>query len=252
MLHLTPSWHQTRLLAAASLAGHAVMAQAAPIYVTPSKISELPTYTDRPIGIQSKLMLNLPPPPVRESVRVVGTPPPESAEPANSLAAVAAAATAELKAVTSGKFSVPSPTAMLRRESLLPLIERAGQLYGVNRALLHAVIDVESAFQPNARSHKGAMGLMQVMPTTAAQYGRFDLTVPVENLEAGARHLRVLLNRYGGDVELALAAYNAGEGAVAKYGNRIPPFAETQAYVKNVLARYRFYRLASHHPTADD
>jgi soluble lytic murein transglycosylase-like protein len=116
--------------------------------------------------------------------------------------------------------------------------------------LVEAVVAVESNFNPRAVSRKGAAGLMQLMPRTAKRYGvenRFD---PIENLAAGTRHLRSLLDRYGGSLELALAAYNAGESAVERYGG-VPPYPETRDYVKKVLALYykaarppdsRFYR----------
>jgi soluble lytic murein transglycosylase-like protein len=116
--------------------------------------------------------------------------------------------------------------------------------------LVEAVVAVESNFNPRAVSRKGAAGLMQLMPRTAKQYGvenRFD---PIENLAAGTRHLRILIDRYDGDLELALAAYNAGEDAVKRYGG-VPPYPETRNYVKKVLALYykaarppdsRFYR----------
>ena len=96
---------------------------------------------------------------------------------------------------------------------------------------------VESAFRPEAVSSKGAQGLMQLMPGTAASLGVEDAFDPIQNLDGGVRHLGSLLTLYGGDVSRALAAYNAGEGAVARHGG-IPPFKETREYVKKVLERY--------------
>lgn len=114
------------------------------------------------------------------------------------------------------------------------LIEPLAARHGVDPNLVRAVIEVESSFQPSARSPKGAVGLMQLMPATALQYGVANAYAPEENVDAGIRHLRSLLDRF--DLPLALAAYNAGEGAVRRHGG-IPPYSETQAYVRRVLAR---------------
>src|SRR5262249_42806105 len=111
--------------------------------------------------------------------------------------------------------------------------------HGVDPALVHAVIDAESAFNPWAVSRKGAQGLMQLMPRTASALGVRDAFNPRDNIEGGVRHLRYLLDRYPGNVSLALAAYNAGEGAVDYYGG-VPPFPETQQYVQKILQRGGF------------
>jgi hypothetical protein len=108
--------------------------------------------------------------------------------------------------------------------------------YGVDPQLVHAVIEAESAFNPWAVSRKGAQGLMQLMPRTASALGVRDSFNPRDNIEGGVRHLRYLMDRYPGDVSLALAAYNAGEGAVNQYGG-IPPYPETQEYVQKILQR---------------
>jgi hypothetical protein len=108
--------------------------------------------------------------------------------------------------------------------------------YGVDPSLVHAVIDAESAFNPWAVSPKGAQGLMQLMPRTASALGVRDAFNPRDNIEGGVRHLRYLLDRYPGNVPLALAAYNAGEGAVEYYGG-VPPFPETQQYIQKILQR---------------
>ena len=109
----------------------------------------------------------------------------------------------------------------------------------VDAGLIKAVISVESGYNPLARSPKGATGLMQLMPETARRYGVKDIRDPRENIHGGARYLRDLMAMFGNDLHLVLAAYNAGEEAVMKYGRRIPPFAETVAYVPKVLSRYK-------------
>lgn len=116
--------------------------------------------------------------------------------------------------------------------------------YGVNPLLIKAIIKVESNYQANARSPKGALGLMQVLPTTAAQYGNYNLFNPKDNITVGTRHFAYLMNKYQGQAHLALAAYNAGEGNVAKYGG-IPPFTETRQYVVKVSKYYQNLRSAS-------
>ncbi len=124
------------------------------------------------------------------------------------------------------------------RSQFDPLIEAAANKYSLDPALLHAVIRAESAYNPAAVSPKGAVGLMQLMPETAARFGVRDRYNPSENIEAGARYLRQLINMFQSDIRLAVAAYNAGEKNVIKYGNKIPPFQETQAYVTRVLNYY--------------
>jgi soluble lytic murein transglycosylase-like protein len=101
--------------------------------------------------------------------------------------------------------------------------------------LLHAVIRAESAYQPNALSHAGACGLMQLMPATAARFRVRNIWDPAENIEGGATYLRFLMDLFDNDLRLALAGYNAGENAVKRYGNQIPPYPETQNYVRKVL-----------------
>lgn len=115
---------------------------------------------------------------------------------------------------------------------------------GVDARLLHAVVQVESAYNPHAVSAKGARGLMQLLPQTGREHAAADLFDPAQNLRAGAAHLRGLIERFEGNLVLALAAYNAGEATVRRYGNRVPPYRETRHYVKQVLAQYqggRFY-----------
>lgn len=112
---------------------------------------------------------------------------------------------------------------------------------GVDAALVRAIIKVESNFDPRARSHKGAIGLMQLLPQTARLYGRANLYEPVENIRVGIRHLKLLLEKFQNNLRLALAAYNAGAAAVTRYGG-VPPFPETIEYVGRVLQRYQTYR----------
>jgi soluble lytic murein transglycosylase-like protein len=123
-------------------------------------------------------------------------------------------------------------------------INAAATCNGVDPALLKGLVQQESGFDPNAHSGAGAVGLTQLMPGTAAALGVTDPTDPVQSLQAGARYLREQLDRFGGDERLALAAYNAGPGAVAKYGG-VPPYAETQGYVNKVLANAASYRGAT-------
>lgn len=113
--------------------------------------------------------------------------------------------------------------------------------YNLDPALIHAVISAESAFNPYAISPKGAIGMMQLMPDTARRFGVYDPYDPIANMQGGARYLRWLIDRFN-NTSLALAAYNAGEGAVENYGNTIPPYQETQTYVNRVLQYYNFYR----------
>ncbi|MBK1704220.1 lytic transglycosylase domain-containing protein [Halochromatium glycolicum] len=120
----------------------------------------------------------------------------------------------------------------LRYESL---IQRAADRHGLMPELLHAVIRTESAYKPNALSHAGACGLMQLMPGTAARFRVDDIWDPAENIEGGAAYLRFLLDLFEYDLRLALAGYNAGENAVKRYGNQIPPYPETEDYVRKVL-----------------
>lgn len=116
------------------------------------------------------------------------------------------------------------------------------RLYGVDSALLHAVISVESRYSAKAVSEKGAVGLMQLMPGTAKRYGVADSFDPVQNLQGGTQYLRDLLKMFQGDLSLALAAYNAGENAVIRAGHRIPPYPETRNYVQRVQSLYAEYK----------
>lgn len=118
-------------------------------------------------------------------------------------------------------------------------VMRASSDTGVDAKLLHAVISVESGYNQGAVSPKGATGLMQLLPSTARRYGTVNLLDPSENIRAGARYLRDLLGMFDNNMELALAAYNAGENAVIRHGRRLPPYAETRRYVPLVVAHYQ-------------
>jgi soluble lytic murein transglycosylase len=121
------------------------------------------------------------------------------------------------------------------------LIRNASDRHSVDANLIRAVIKAESDFRSNARSRKGAMGLMQLMPETARFHNVVDAYNPGENVDGGVRHLKMLLERYQGDLQLSLAAYNAGSAAVEKHGG-VPPFNETRDYVRRVLRLYDSYR----------
>jgi len=124
-------------------------------------------------------------------------------------------------------------------QGLDQLIISSGDKYGVDPRLIFLVMREESGFNHRAVSRAGARGLMQLMPATAAKLGVRNIHDPFENVDAGARYLRTLLEMFNGDVNLALAAYNAGEGAVLKYGRRIPPYRETTNYVWRINTAYR-------------
>ncbi len=122
------------------------------------------------------------------------------------------------------------------------MIVESGSRNGVDPVLLYAIMHRESAFKQNALSNKGARGLMQLMPGTAARFGVSSIFDPRQNIEGGARYMKFLLHFFGGDVSLALAGYNAGEGAVLKYGRNIPPYNETREYVRRITQRYALMR----------
>jgi soluble lytic murein transglycosylase-like protein len=157
---------------------------------------------------------------------------PPAAPPAAQRARAPASAEARPRAAANAR----------RRERFAPIVRAAAQAHGLPEALLQALIEVESGFDAAAVSPKGAVGLMQLMPQTARELRVRDARDPAANVDGGARYLKDLLARHGGDLSLALAAYNAGPAAVQRSGG-IPRFAETQAYVPRVIARY--HRLQS-------
>jgi hypothetical protein len=122
------------------------------------------------------------------------------------------------------------------------IIQTASKAYGVEPSLVHAVISAESAYNQYAVSRTGAMGLMQLMPETARRYGVQNMMDPTENIHGGVRYLADLLAMFKGRIDLAVAAYNAGENAVLRYGHKIPPYAETRHYVPKVLAFYKNFQ----------
>lgn len=180
---------------------------------------DMPSYTDRPLNSRSRMIATVDPQ-SRRNVYI--------ALPARVL---------------------PFPGRIARldaqRSNFDPLVKRAAYTHGVDAALVNAVIEIESGFNAQARSPKGAAGLMQLMPATAARYGRFDLYAPEQNIDVGTRYLRDLLTLFKGNVRLALAAYNSGENAVIRHGRKVPPYPETQRYVPLVLERYKYYMLKS-------
>ena len=132
-------------------------------------------------------------------------------------------------------LSINSQTAS--KSQILNVVNQVAEKHGVDEKLVQALIKQESGFNPNAKSKAGAMGLMQLMPSTAKNLGVQDPYNVVQNVEGGVKYLKSMLNKYNGNVILALAAYNAGPGAVDKYDG-VPPYKETQNYVRNILANY--------------
>jgi hypothetical protein len=150
--------------------------------------------------------------------------------PNASTGALPGASTGALSGFTTGNSAVDS------------YIADSGGRNGVDPLLLYAIMHQESTFKPRAMSYKGARGLMQLMPGTALRFGVSNIWDPKQNIEGGTRYMRFLMDLFDGDVNLALAGYNAGEGAVMKYGYRVPPYSETQEYVRRISRRYNLIR----------
>lgn len=137
---------------------------------------------------------------------------------------------------------VPVARARMSETDFDAHIDEAAKRYRIPRALVRAIMHTESNFDPTAVSPVGASGLMQLMPETAQEMYVKDIFAPRDNIEGGVRYLRVLANKYDGDMVKMIAAYNAGPSAVEKYGGRVPPYPETQAYVRKVLQLYFQYK----------
>jgi soluble lytic murein transglycosylase-like protein len=179
--------------------------------------------------------------------------PPASAVSSTAFASQLASATAATATPVAGASTVPGY--LTTGASDLPAdtpygaeITAAAKKYGIDPALLAGLVKQESGFNPNAGSPAGARGLTQLMPGTAAGLGVTNVLDPVQSLDGGAKYLRQQLDAFGGDVTRALAAYNAGPGAVQRYGG-VPPYAETQNYVRAVQANAAAYRAAGPAPS---
>ena len=147
---------------------------------------------------------------------------------------------APMPVATGSPVYMPNTAAIQRYAGM---VEAAARAHGVDSALVHAVISAESGYNPTALSKAGARGLMQLMPATAQRYGVQNIMDPQENIHGGVKYLRDLLQMFSGNLELAVAAYNAGENAVIRYGHKVPPYAETVSYVPKVLGFYNKFRM---------
>ncbi len=143
----------------------------------------------------------------------------------------------------------PLPEPLSPKTPFHEIILAAGERYGVDPDLIHCVIAVESNFNPTAISRRNARGLMQLLPSTASRMGVKNIFDPKENVDGGTRYLRTMLTRYHNDVTLALAAYNAGPEKVEQYGNRVPPYQETQQYIERIARGYAKIRAKGYAPS---
>ncbi|MGH9931235.1 MAG: lytic transglycosylase domain-containing protein [Pyrinomonadaceae bacterium] len=182
----------------------------------------------------SAVRIELPPPPASRKLRrgrvLTSSTDPGHSSSTTSLTATSIDSTGSLSGFTTGNATVDS------------YVLDSGRRNSVDPLLLYAIMHQESTFKPRAISNKGARGLMQLMPGTALRFGVTSIWDPKQNIEGGTRYMRFLLDKFEGDVKLALAGYNAGEGAVMKYGFRIPPYSETQEYVRRISRRYDLIR----------
>jgi soluble lytic murein transglycosylase-like protein len=167
---------------------------------------------------------------------------------ADATSTVSAATTATASAASVGASAATGVSELPADVPYGAEITAAAKKYGVDPALLAGLVKQESGFNPNAGSPAGARGLTQLMPSTAAGLGVTNVLDPVQSLEGGAKYLRAQLDAFGGDVTRALAAYNAGPGAVKRYGG-VPPYAETQNYVRAVQANAAAYQAAGPSPS---
>ncbi|SFD78286.1 lytic transglycosylase domain-containing protein [Paracidovorax konjaci] len=198
-------------------------------------------------------------PSIGSACRVALWSPPQDPAPVGSVASAAGSEVRVIRAPAPREIQAPlggavaqgmrwqeggsgrGPGISMKAEALSPIIESAARRHAIDPHLVRAVIQVESAYSPRARSPKGAIGLMQLMPTTAARFGAAtedEIFSPAVNVDVGVRYLRFLADRFGGRTDLVLAAYNAGEGAVIRHGYRVPPYRETRDYVRKVLDLY--------------
>jgi soluble lytic murein transglycosylase-like protein len=191
------------------------------VYATKPRDGSRVTYTNEPTTPLSFEVVAM------VSAKRTATPSNVSAQPPDAFvsSAVRIGRTPMLGYTTVGKFSAA--------------IDHASLVYGVDPRLISAVIKAESAFNPQAVSPKGARGLMQLMPDTARRYGVLDVHDPQQNILGGTAYLRDLIKQFDNRLDLVLAAYNAGENAVIRFKNTIPPFHETQNYVREVLSEYK-------------
>jgi soluble lytic murein transglycosylase-like protein len=180
----------------------------------------------------------------RRIAQITGDPaPPQAFAPDSSFAQLVSSAMNAADPVQTAvtQQSASQVPAIVPPEQIDRLVGANAVAWGVDPALIKAIIANESGFDANATSKTGAQGLMQLEPGTAADLGVSDAYNPAQNISGGTRYIRGLLDRFHGDLRLAIAAYNAGPGAVVKY-NGVPPYAETQQYVENVLDAYQKYK----------
>lgn len=211
------------------------------VAATPAVAQSGAAYTVDNFDFASAVRIETPPPPVAKPSRsgrklisrnIAYTPPEGSLVHSTSLSL-----NPSLAGFTTGNADVDG------------FIVEAGRRNSVDPLLLYSIMHQESSFKTRAMSYKGARGLMQLMPGTAARFGVKNIWDPQQNIEGGARYMRFLLDMFSGDVRLALAGYNAGEGAVLKFNFQVPPYAETQEYVRRIGRRYSVIRdpLAANH-----